>query len=100
MLVHVRPKYGCRRCDEAGYHPNITAAPLPPQPIEKGLPGPGLLAYVVVSKLGDHLPPTNRFAVGARGWKTFLLGNKCTWPAARCAPGWRRPASWCYRWSR
>jgi len=25
-------------------------------PIEKGLPGPGLLAHVAASKYGDHLP--------------------------------------------
>ena len=28
----------------------------PRQPIEKGLPTAGLLAQVVVSKFGDHLP--------------------------------------------
>jgi transposase len=28
----------------------------PRQPIEKGMAGPGLLAHVVVSKYGDHLP--------------------------------------------
>ena len=33
----------------------ITAAK-PPQPIEKGLATAGLLAQVVVSKFGDHLP--------------------------------------------
>jgi len=26
------------------------------QPIDKGLPGPGLLAQVVLSKYGDHTP--------------------------------------------
>ena len=31
-------------------------APKPPQPIEKGLAGPGLLAAMVVGKFGDHLP--------------------------------------------
>ncbi len=30
-------------------------AALPPRPIEKGRPGPGLLAYVVGSKYTDHL---------------------------------------------
>ncbi|MDG3005969.1 IS66 family transposase [Paludisphaera mucosa] len=28
----------------------------PPQPIEKGLPGPGLLAQVITSKYADHMP--------------------------------------------
>jgi transposase len=30
--------------------------PKPPQPIDKGLPGPGLLAQTITSKYGDHLP--------------------------------------------
>ena len=31
-------------------------APLPTRPIERGRPGPGLLAHVLVSKYADHLP--------------------------------------------
>ena len=31
-------------------------APLPPRPIERGRPGPGLLAHVLISKYCDHLP--------------------------------------------
>ena len=34
----------------------VVTAPKPMAPIEKGLPGPGLLAHVAVSKYGDHLP--------------------------------------------
>jgi transposase len=34
----------------------VVTAHKPMQPIEKGLPGPGLLAQVAVSKYGDHLP--------------------------------------------
>ena len=56
VLKHIRHKYACAKCDQDGYHANITMAAKPPQPIDKGLPGPSLLAYVVVSKLGDHLP--------------------------------------------
>jgi transposase len=29
---------------------------MPPQPIDKGLPGPGLLATLMVGKYRDHLP--------------------------------------------
>ncbi len=47
---HVRYKYVCRACE------TIVSAPLPPQPIEKGLPGPGLLAEVIVNKYQDALP--------------------------------------------
>jgi len=34
----------------------VIAAAKPPMPITKGLPGPGLLAHLIVSKYTDHLP--------------------------------------------
>jgi len=82
VLVHIRPKYGCRRCEQDGYNPNIAAAPLPPQPIEKGLPGPGLLAYVVVSKLGDHLPLYRLENIFARQQVHVARSTMCAWMAA------------------
>lgn len=47
---HIRPKYVCRSCE------TVIAAPMPNQPIDKGLPAPGLLAHVVISKYAHHLP--------------------------------------------
>ena len=53
VLVHKRAVYACpEKHDEA----KLITAPKPPQPIEKGLAGPGLLAAMVVGKFGDHLP--------------------------------------------
>lgn len=53
VIVHGRAKYVCPvKHDEA----KLITAPKPPQPIERGLPGPGLLAALVVGKFGDHLP--------------------------------------------
>ena len=53
VLVHKRAVYACpRKHDEA----QLLTAPKPPQPIEKGLAGPGLLAAMAVGKFGDHLP--------------------------------------------
>jgi transposase len=46
-----RPKLACP-CGEG----KVTIAPPPPAPIEKGLPGAGLLAQVVLSKYEDHSP--------------------------------------------
>lgn len=46
----VRPRLACSCCEA------ICQVPLPSRPIERGRPGPGLLAYVLVSKYGDHLP--------------------------------------------
>ena len=34
----------------------VIAAPKPAMPITKGLPGPGLLAHLIVSKYTDHMP--------------------------------------------
>ncbi|MCI4665466.1 MAG: IS66 family transposase [Neomegalonema sp.] len=46
----IRPKFSCRRCER------VLQAPMPSRPIERGRPGPGLLAHVLVSKYADHLP--------------------------------------------
>jgi transposase len=56
VLQHVQYRYACDDCEKNGDNPQIELAPKPPQPIEKGLAGPGLLAHVIVSKLADHLP--------------------------------------------
>jgi len=47
---YIRPKYV--RADNGG----ILIGELPNRPIEKGIPGPGLLANILVSKYVDHLP--------------------------------------------
>ncbi|EFO33537.1 transposase TnpC protein [Roseibium sp. TrichSKD4] len=46
----IRPRKACSWCEA------IVQAPLPSRPIERGRPGPGLLAHVLVSKYADHLP--------------------------------------------
>jgi len=55
-LRHVRKKYACLRCEQAGEHPQIEAAAKAETAIEKGFAGPGLLAYIVTSKFADYLP--------------------------------------------
>jgi transposase len=50
VVVHVRPKLSCRDCE------TITQPPIPDLPIERGRPGPELIAHVLVSKYCDHLP--------------------------------------------
>jgi transposase len=50
VIRHIRPKLSCRCCER------IMQAPMPDLPIEKGRPGPGLVANVVVSKYLDGLP--------------------------------------------
>jgi len=51
VLRTIRPKYKV-----VGEQSLIKIADLPSRPIEKGMPGPKLLAYIIVSKFVDHLP--------------------------------------------
>jgi transposase len=51
VVEHQRVKYACKSC--AGH---VAIAPKPPQPLDKGLPGPGLLAQIIVDKYQDHIP--------------------------------------------
>jgi transposase len=46
----IRPRMACSCCEA------ICQSPLPSRPIEKGRPGPGLLAHELVNKYCDHLP--------------------------------------------
>ena len=50
-IQHIMFKYACKNC--AG---QIIAAQKPYQPIDKGLPGPGLLAKIATDKFWLHLP--------------------------------------------
>jgi transposase len=45
-----RARMACSCCEK------ISQAGLPSRPIQRGRPGPGLLAHVLVSKYADHLP--------------------------------------------
>ncbi len=45
-----------RKYAPSGGQGSVVMAPLPPLPIEKGRPGPGVLAYIITSKYCDHLP--------------------------------------------
>jgi transposase len=60
VIRHVRPKFSCAGCER------VVEAPAPSRPIERGLPGPGLLAHVLVSKYGDHQPLYRQSEIFAR----------------------------------
>lgn len=55
-IHHVCKKYACASCETKGENPNIHAATKPETAIDKGLAGPGLLAYIITSKFSDYLP--------------------------------------------
>jgi len=55
-LHHIRRKYACSGCESVGENPQMEVAAKPEAAIEKGMAGPGLLAYIVTSKFSDYLP--------------------------------------------
>lgn len=62
----------------------VIAAPKPEMPIAKGLPGPGLLAHLIVSKCVDHLPLHRMQRVYQRQGLFLHRSTLCDWMAA-CA---------------
>ena len=77
VLQHVRPKYACEACQA-----NVVIAERLPEPIEKGLPGPGLLAHVAVSKYADHLPLYRQEGIFKRFGVELSRSTMCDWMAA------------------
>ena len=66
-------KYACSKgC-------TLLTAQKPMQPIEKGLPGPGLLAHVAVSKHADHLPLYRQEGIFERHGVTLSRQTMCDW---------------------
>jgi transposase len=57
----------------------VLTAQKPMQPIEKGLPGPGLLAQVAASKYGDHQPLYRQAAIFARHGVSLARSTMCGW---------------------
>ncbi len=62
----------------------MIAAAKPPTPIAKGLPGPGLLAHLIVSKYVDHLPLHRLERIYERQGLLLPRSTLCDWLAA-CA---------------
>ncbi len=73
VIRHVRPKRACGRCDR------IVPAPAPSRPIARGLAGPGLLAHVLVSKFGDHLPLYRQSEIYARAGVDLARSTLAGW---------------------
>ncbi len=55
-IHHLRKKYACPACESTGNNPRMETAAKPETAIDKGIAGPGLLAYIVTSKFADYLP--------------------------------------------
>lgn len=74
---HARIKYACPHCEG-----NVVIGAAPAQPIDKGLPGPGLLAHVLTSKYADHLPLHRLEGILARHGVELSRSTLCGWVAA------------------
>lgn len=78
VIEEVSLKYACDKgC-------MIVTAQKPMAPIEKGLPGPGLLAQVAVNKYSDHLPLHRQEGIFQRHGVTLSRKTMCDW-MRRCA---------------
>lgn len=76
VIRHVRPKLACQTCQ------TIVQSPAPSRPIDRGLPGPGLLAHVLVSKYGDHLPLYRQSEMYAREGVELERSTLADWVGA------------------
>ena len=70
----VRVSYACPHCKEG-----VVTPALPPRPIDRGRPGPGLLAHVAVSKYADHLPLYRQEKIFEREGIELSRKTLCHW---------------------
>jgi len=76
VIQHVREKLSCRRCEA------ITQPPAPSHPIARGRAGPQLLAHVLFSKYGLHLPLHRQSATYAREGIELDVSTLADWVGA------------------
>jgi transposase len=77
VIVHQRVKYACPCCQG-----QVVLGPKPAQPIAKGLPGPGLLAQLIMDKYQDHLPLHRSEQRFSRLGVPLSRSTMCDWMAA------------------
>jgi transposase len=76
VIEHVRCTYACARCEG-----HVVTAGKPAQPIQKGLPGPGLLAHVITEKYCDHIPLHRQERRLGRQGVELSRSTLCDWMA-------------------
>jgi transposase len=72
--VHILPKYACPTCRDG-----VASPPVPPKPVPGGIAGPGLVAFVVVSKFADHLPLYRLEDILTRHGVYLARSTLCDW---------------------
>jgi transposase len=70
----VRYKYACKACES-----HVSIGELPPTAIDKGIPGEGLLAYMITSKFCDHLPLHRLEGILKRHGVEINVSTMCDW---------------------
>lgn len=73
VIRHVRPRYTCGGCD------TTVQAPTPSLPIERGKPGPGLVAHVLTAKFCDYLPLHRQSEIYAREGVEIARSTMADW---------------------
>jgi transposase len=76
VIEHIRCTYACPHCEG-----QVVTAGKPAQPIQKGLPGPGLLAHVIIEKYADHVPLYRQERRLARQGVELSRSTLCDWMA-------------------
>lgn len=77
VIEQRRVKYACKSCSGG-----VVIGEVGDKPIEKGRPGPGLLAQVVVSKYQDHLPLYRQNKIYKRLGVDIAVSTMVGWVAA------------------
>jgi transposase len=76
---YIRPKYAKPEGE------GVVIAELPARPIDKGIPGPGLLAQIVIDKYTDHLPIHRQLQRFEREGIKLSSSTLTDWISATCA---------------
>src|SRR5436190_22383050 len=79
VLVTRRPKYACRRCSGA-----VVQAHAPEHVVPSGLPTEALIAQVIVSKFGDHVPFYRQADIYTRQGITLDRATLGNWAGRGC----------------
>jgi transposase len=79
VIQHVREKLSCRSCEA------ISQPPAPLHPIARGRAGAGLLAHILFSKYGLHLPLNRQSTVYAREGVDLDVSTLADWVGAAAA---------------
>ncbi|MDP3293325.1 MAG: IS66 family transposase [Nevskia sp.] len=69
----VHPQYACRACE------TVTAVPVAPAIIDRGIAAPGLLAQMLIAKYVDHVPLYRQEGIFARSGVTIPRSTQAEW---------------------